>query len=88
MIGVYKIENLITHEVYIGQSESIEKRWSTHKSRAADHNFNTKLYQSMREYGIEGEITDEKRAKYLECLIADEYDIPCQYNKREVIKID
>jgi hypothetical protein len=44
--------------------------------------------EEMREYGIEGEITDEKRAKYLECLIADEYDIPCQYNKREVIKID
>lgn len=53
MIGIYKIENLITHEVYIGQSNSIEKRWSTHKSRAADPKFNTKLYNAIRQYGIE-----------------------------------
>ncbi len=69
MIGIYKIENLITHETYIGQSESIEKRWSTHKSRAANHNFNTKLYTSMREYGIENfEFTILKKCakKYLD----------------------
>lgn len=53
MVGIYKIENLITHQVYIGQSNSIEKRWSTHKSRAADPKFNTKLYNAMREYGVE-----------------------------------
>jgi len=53
MVGIYKIENTITHQLYIGQSSNIEKRWSTHKSRAADHNFNTKLYRAIREYGIE-----------------------------------
>ena len=53
MVGIYKIENLITHQVYIGQSNSIEKRWSTHKSRAADPKFNTKLYNAIRQYGIE-----------------------------------
>lgn len=69
MIGIYKIENLITHEIYIGQSESIEKRWSTHKSRAADPNFDTKLYQSMRENGVENfEFTILKKCakKYLD----------------------
>ena len=28
--GIYKIENLINHKVYIGQSIHIEKRWSEH----------------------------------------------------------
>ena len=26
-IGIYKIENLINHKIYIGQSIHIEKRW-------------------------------------------------------------
>ena len=29
-IGIYKIENLINHKVYIGQSIHIEKRWQEH----------------------------------------------------------
>lgn len=29
-IGIYKIENLINHKVYIGQSIHIERRWSEH----------------------------------------------------------
>ena len=29
-IGIYKIENLSNHKVYIGQSVHIEKRWSEH----------------------------------------------------------
>lgn len=53
MVGIYKIENQITHQVYIGQSSGIEKRWATHKLRAADPSFNTKLYLAMREYGVE-----------------------------------
>ena len=30
--GIYKIENLINHKVYIGQSKDINKRWSRHRS--------------------------------------------------------
>lgn len=30
MIGIYKIENLINHKIYIGQSIHIERRWSEH----------------------------------------------------------
>ena len=29
--GIYKIENLINHKVYIGQSVNIYKRWKEHK---------------------------------------------------------
>lgn len=30
MIGIYKIENLINHKIYIGQSIHIERRWNEH----------------------------------------------------------
>ena len=30
MVGIYKIENLIDHKVYIGQSVCIERRWGEH----------------------------------------------------------
>ena len=30
--GIYKIENIITSEVYIGQSKQIETRWNQHKN--------------------------------------------------------
>lgn len=29
-MGIYKIENLINHKIYIGQSIHIEKRWKEH----------------------------------------------------------
>lgn len=51
MIGIYKIENLITHQCYIGQSKFIERRWQEHRNRL---NIGTsKLYQALREYGID-----------------------------------
>lgn len=30
--GIYKIENLINHKVYIGQSKDIKSRFNQHKS--------------------------------------------------------
>lgn len=51
MTGIYKIENLINHQIYIGQSKNIEKRWRDHKNRAKTGT--TKFYQALREYGIE-----------------------------------
>ena len=30
--GIYKIENLINHHVYIGLSKDIPNRWRGHKS--------------------------------------------------------
>lgn len=54
--GIYKIENLITHKVYIGQSVNIYHRWLAHKSNSINKNstqYNKHLYSAMRKYGIE-----------------------------------
>lgn len=48
-IGIYKIENLINHKIYIGQSIEIEKRWQKH--------LNTKdnfvIHKALQKYGKE-----------------------------------
>ena len=51
MIGIYKIENLINHKVYIGQSVNIERRWIDHRCgyQFADE---VHLYRAMQKYGI------------------------------------
>jgi group I intron endonuclease len=55
VIGIYKIENLINHKVYIGQSKDILLRWKSHKNsifvdflKIKNHH----LYKSFRKYGI------------------------------------
>ena len=49
--GIYKIENLINHKVYIGQSKNIYKRWKSHIN--SYEKIKKYLYSSMRKYGIE-----------------------------------
>ena len=54
--GIYKITNLITQKVYIGQSIDIKRRWWEHKSRAFEETsncYNKPLYRSIRKYGID-----------------------------------
>lgn len=56
MVGIYKIENLINHKIYIGQSSNIERRWSEHKCRYNNENnncYNLPLYNSIRKNGLE-----------------------------------
>lgn len=50
MIGIYKITNQITGEVYIGQSIRIKQRWREHCINSV--NGTTQLYQAMRNYGL------------------------------------
>ena len=47
--GIYKIENLINHKVYIGQSKDINARWSRHRTN--EHNIHLK--RAFEKYGIE-----------------------------------
>lgn len=47
--GIYKIENLITGHVYIGQSVNITSRWAAHKR--ADDDF--PIHRAIKKYGIE-----------------------------------
>lgn len=46
IIGVYKIENLETQEIYIGVSRDIKKRWSHH---LAELRGNTHRYEELQE---------------------------------------
>lgn len=48
-IGIYKIENLVNHKVYIGQSIHIEKRWQEHCRQSS----NTIISQAIKKYGKE-----------------------------------
>lgn len=47
--GIYKIENLINHKCYIGQSINIEFRFQKHKN--ASDNF--LIHKAFKKYGIE-----------------------------------
>ena len=49
MIGIYKIENLINHKIYIGQSVHIERRWKEHCFPSQ----NTVISQAIKKYGKE-----------------------------------
>ena len=54
MIGIYKIENLINHKVYIGQAIDIKKRWKDHKRMLRNGNhFRSHLQHSWNKYGEE-----------------------------------
>jgi len=54
--GIYKIENLINHKVYIGQSIDIYKRWDDHKYSAFNKKlklYNIPIYRAIRKYGLD-----------------------------------
>lgn len=56
MIGIYRVTNLITGELYVGQSSNIRKRWIDHKNRYKNPksiDYNSRLYNDMRIYGID-----------------------------------
>ena len=47
--GIYKIENLINHKVYIGQTIDIKTRWFHHKT--ATDNFI--IHKAFKKYGLD-----------------------------------
>lgn len=51
--GIYIIENMINHCLYIGRSNNIGARWSQHKSDARRCRDNSALHAAMREFGEE-----------------------------------
>lgn len=77
--GIYKITNQETDEVYIGQAVDVATRWKTHAKCGLDIDrpLGNKLYQAMREYGIQNfswelletcsrDELDEKEKYYIE----------------------
>lgn len=56
MIGIYKIENLITNKIYIGESIDIKQRWDNEYNAAFNPNeksYNYPLQKDFRELGKE-----------------------------------
>lgn len=47
MIGIYKIENIINHKIYIGQSIKIMKRWNEHINVEC----NSLIHKAIKQYG-------------------------------------
>lgn len=80
---IYQIENLITHESYIGQTLNIKRRKNTHfnKLRKNKHD-NPKLQNSFNKYGEqefhfrywEFDITNQEELNSLECEHIEKYD--------------
>lgn len=55
MTGIYKIENLINHQKYVGQSRDIHTRWGQERTNAfnpATNDFDSPLSQDIRQYGL------------------------------------
>lgn len=52
--AVYKIVNTATGDFYIGSSVDVKRRWTEHKSPSKWTRYsNNKMYQYMREYGLD-----------------------------------
>ena len=52
--GVYKIENTITGDFYIGSSIDVKRRWAKHKCPSTWNNYpNNPMYYDMQKYGID-----------------------------------
>lgn len=51
--GIYKIENLINHKCYIGQSVDIKRRWRQHKTVCSEGTRDYPLYRAFKKYGLE-----------------------------------
>ena len=78
--GIYKIENTITKNFYIGSSTNIHNRWISHKSKATwNKRPNSKLYRDFINFGIDNfnfsileecgrDILKEKEQYYIELL--------------------
>lgn len=86
MKGIYKFTNKINNKVYIGKSQDLERRYSSHKRNHLNPNtedYNTKFYNALRKYGFENFVyeileqsdnfTDEDLNKK-ECYYINLYD--------------
>ena len=78
--GIYKIENLITHKVYIGQSIHIFQRWKEHFHHESMPWLHSLLYDDFAAYGIENfsfqilELCDEEQLDEKEIYYIEKYN--------------
>lgn len=78
--GIYKIENLITHKVYIGQSIHIFQRWNQHFHYESMPWLHSLLYDDFAAYGIENfsfqilELCEEEQLDEREIYYIEKYN--------------
>lgn len=81
--GIYKYENLITHQIYIGQAIDLQERYKKHKQNMSDLNHMEDFYIGLREYGLENfsyeileefEAFDQNLLNELECYYIEKYN--------------
>ena len=89
MIGIYKIENLINHKKYIGQSVHIERRWVEHCLPSST----SEIAKAIKEFGKENfsfeviekcqpEELNEKEFYWItfyDCIVPNGYNV-MEYN--------
>lgn len=73
MIGIYKITNVVTNKVYVGQSIDIDRRWAQHQHCAfwagkANKLYYCDLYKAMREFGLSNFKHEVIEECAIECL--------------------
>ena len=94
--GVYKITNLITNQVYIGQSQNIKRRIWNERCPSYTPSSCPKLKEAFKKYGkhnfkyeiIAEEENKEKRLR-LESYYIDLYDsVNTGYNTRKGTKLE
>lgn len=80
--GIYKYENLITHQIYIGQAIDLYERYKKHKQNISDLNHMEDFYLGLRQYGLENfsyeileefEVFDQDLLNELECYYIEKY---------------
>ena len=78
--GIYKIENLITHKVYVGQSIHIFQRWREHFHHDNMPWVHSLLYDDFAAYGIENfsfqilELCEEEQLNEREVYYIEKYN--------------
>lgn len=50
---IYKIENLINHKIYIGQTNNPKRRFAEHRAKGYENNSHKILYYAFDKYGID-----------------------------------
>lgn len=92
LCGIYCIENLVSHKVYVGQSIDIEKRWKNHKNtlnRGVHRNFH--LQRAWYIYGQECfnfyilELCHKDELDKMECYYIEKFNSTsgdCGYNSQ------
>lgn len=93
MVGIYKIENLLNHKCYVGQSIHIEQRWAEHCQPSAK----SVISSAIKKYGkenfsfqiLEECSVDELSEKeiyyinYYNCIVPNGYNIQDYVEDRE-----